>query len=118
MGRRSTVCLNCLQAMSADLILQLLCGRLEGWSESCIYDLIEIEYDADVPDFNQRFSSRPGVNTTIAGFGTELCAPIPYEPFFLFFEAVGYSIGESWPLLNPAQQARNVCRLFLDSACP
>ena len=105
------------------LIFRLLYGRLEGWSESCIYNLIQIEYDADVPDFNQRFSSRPGVNTTIADFGTSLCAPIPYAPFFLFFEAVGYSIGEC--LAPPEPCSTSMKRLpvlpplrALTSACP
>lgn len=67
---------------------------LEGWPESCIYKLLAFQYNSDEEDFNQRFSSQPGVNTTLPDFGSTLCAPIPYEPMYLFFEAVGYTVGE------------------------
>ena len=68
---------------------------LEGWPESCIYKLLELQYDPEMEDFNNRFSSQPGVNTSLSDFGSTLCAPIPYEPMYLFFEAVGYTVGMS-----------------------
>lgn len=69
-------------------------GRLEGWDQRCIYSLLEIQYDADVDDFNSRFSSLPDVNVTVADFGSGLCAPIPYEPTYLLLEAAGYREGK------------------------
>ena len=55
------------------------------------------------------------MNTTIEDFGTSLCAPIPYEPFFLFFEAVGYSIGEFLPPPKTCSMSMNGCLLLQPS---
>lgn len=71
---------------------------LEGWPENCIYKLLEIQYDPEESEFSERFSSQPGVNVTLPDFGSSLCAPIPYEPTYLFYQAVGYTIGALyWP---------------------
>ena len=48
---------------------------LEGWPEECIYKLLQLQYDADAEEFNERFSSQSGVNTTIPNFGVDPLCP-------------------------------------------
>ena len=52
--------------------------------------MLELSYDAN----SQKFSSQHGVSTTVADFGSTSCAYIPYEPMYLYLEALGYTTGE------------------------
>ncbi|KAK9790512.1 hypothetical protein WJX73_002664 [Symbiochloris irregularis] len=65
---------------------------VEGFPESCIYPLLQMQYDAA----NGGFSNAPGVNTSIFDFGGQFCAPIPYEPLFAVAQAIGYTTGKDF----------------------
>ena len=67
--------------------------RLHGFSEDCIYPLLETPYD----EATSSFSNLPGVTTSISDFGGQFCAPIPYEPLFVAAQAVGYTFGKAFP---------------------
>lgn len=74
---------------SAYVLVCMAC-RDDGFPESCVYPLIQMQYDAGTG----AFSNAPGVQTSVYNFGSPDCSPFLYNDLTTVAEAVGYTAGQ------------------------